>query len=286
MGEPSVRDKARDEIKPFLENYPLLSKYRIGHISGRFSVGTGLGRIAPSILLDLVRLRCPMCRATNPFRTIYHNALSSRPNPVYIKTFLCTGCEDQTADFFLEFDKDHQWVRKVGQLPEWDISLDHDLEEALGADAELYKRAKVCVGQSYGVGACTYLRRVLENHITPLLQLVRQNRMDDSASSEELSQIDEIIEGRSADEKIRLAREVLPDSLLVEGDNPLEFMYDQLSAGLHRKDEQECTEIARELLDPLRHVVVSLSKEREQRRQRRGFGEQIRALRKRVQGRT
>lgn len=282
------QDQARDELKAFLEEFPLLSRYHIGHILDMFPLGTQLENIAKYSLPSIVRLRCPVCKTTNPFRSItsYDKLLVGKPNAVYTRTFRCSGCEEQTANFFLEFDRDRRWVRKVGQLPEWDISLDRDLEEALGADAELFKRAKVCVGQSYGVGACTYLRRVLENQITPLLQLVRQNRADDGALEEELTRIDEILGGRVADERIRLAREVLPDSILVEGDNPLELIYDQLSVGLHRKDEQECTEIAKDLLGPLRHVVVSLSKEREQRRQRRGFGEQIRALRKRAQGRA
>jgi hypothetical protein len=121
---------------------------------------------------------------------------------------------------------------------------------------------------------------VLENRITPLLRLILENRSDDGAPPEELARINRIIEGRAADEKIKLAREVLPESLLVEGENPLELIYDELSAGLHTKDEQECTEIARAVLEPVRHVVVSLSKEQEQRRERRSFGEKIKALRR------
>jgi len=204
----------------------------------------------------------------------------SWPNDLHMHVLQCTGCEKQTANFLLEFKADREWVRKVGQLPQWDISLEADLEKALGPDAELYKRAKICVGQSYGVGACTYLRRMLENRITPLLALVRQNREEDGAPAEELAQIDEIIEGWAADQKIKLARDVLPESLLVEGDNSLELIYDELSAGLHREDEQECTEIARNLLDPVRYIVVSLSRDREQRLERRSFSEKIKALRR------
>lgn len=276
--ETQLLEKAKDEFGAFYEEYPLHSKYSTKHIFG----GDGLRKdiVIANCLPAIVRLYCPVCKITNPFHHRSHGRQTSWPNDLHNQILVCTGCEKQTAAFFLEFQADREWVRKIGQLPQWDISLDPDLEKALDADAEFYKRALICVGQSFGVGACTYLRRVLENRITPLLRLILENRKEDGAPPEELARIERIIGGRAADEKIKLAREVLPEALLVEGDNPLEFIYDELSAGLHGKDEQECTEIARVLLDPVRHVVVSLSKEREQRRERRSFGEKIRALRR------
>ena len=276
-------EEGRNSLRTFYEEYPLLSKYDTSDI---FTSDLELRTIGSSYLPRAVRLDCPVCKLVNPFRHVSNRQETSSPNPLMTHTLSCTGCSEQTASFFLELDPDLQWVRKVGQLPQWDISLDPDLEEALETDADLYKRAKICVWRSFGVGACTYLRRVLENRITPLLGIIQQNKVADGAPPEEVARIDEIIQGRTADEKIKLAREVLPETLLVEGDNPLGFIYDQLSAAIHRRDELECTDVARELLDPVRDIVVYLRQEKEQRRRRRGFGETIRGLRKRLQRET
>jgi len=97
------------------------------------------------------------------------------------------------------------------------------------------------MSQSFGVGACTYLRRLLENQIAPLLRLVYEARKEEG---EEVSDLSLIMEERTAQRKIRLANQVLPASVAVPGDNPLELIYDRLSAGLHRQSEDECMEIA------------------------------------------
>ena len=239
---------------------------------------------------------CPdyRCRTERPYNKV------DSPNPdvgfheepggtettskVYSLMFRCSGCGSGFR-CWIEVPVDNRGaeqkiIRKVGQLPPFDISIPRRLEGALGDDAILYKRARICVSQSFGVGACTYLRRILENQITPLLQTVYQNRQDDGASEEELNAVRKIMDKGSAEERIKLANEVLPQALRVAGENPLELIYDKLSAGLHRQDEQQCTTVAAEVRDALEHVFVGLSVERQQRQDRNRYAEIVRGLRK------
>ena len=75
----------------------------------------------------------------------------------------------------------------------------HHLEGvcALGTDAELFRKVKVCISQGYGLAACAYMRRVLENQINPILKLIHANRKSHGAPDTELRKIQSVITGKA-----------------------------------------------------------------------------------------
>jgi len=223
------------------------------------------------------------CRAERPFRqTVYQSGFRNERGAIRYDgniatiVYRCTHCD---SPFWCSIEvSDEEWMRKVGQLPPYDISIAPDLQNALGEDATLYKRAQICMSQSFGIAACSYLRRLLENQITPLLRLVYEARKEEG---EDVGELSEILDAKVAENKIRLANRVLPKSLEVPGDNPLELIYDKLSASLHRQSEQECMEIATEASQVLRYVIVSINDEYERRKSKNRYVELIKGLRKR-----
>jgi hypothetical protein len=226
----------------------------------------------------------PACKTNRPFERVDLiwekpvNQSESDQASIYSYHYRCTGCGN---DFWCWVqppeEGETKWL-KVGQVPPYDISIASALQNALGQDDTLYKRAQICMSQSFGIAACSYLRRLLENQVTPLLELVYEARKEESEDVEDLSQI---LNERIAEKKIRLANQVLPSSLAVAGDNPLELIYDQLSVGLHRQSEQECMEIASEASKVLEHVIISINDEYERRQSKSRYVEMIRELRKR-----
>jgi hypothetical protein len=223
------------------------------------------------------------CKEERPFRrTVYQSGFRNEPGGtrydgnITTIVYRCTHCE---SPFWCSIEvSDEEWMRKVGQLPPYDISIAPDLQNALGEDATLYKRAQICMSQSFGIAACSYLRRLLENQITPLLRLVYEASKEEG---EDVGELSEILDEKVAENKIRLANRVLPRSLEVPGDNPLELIYDKLSAGLHRQSEQECMEIATEASQVLRYVIISINDEYERRKSKNRYVELIKGLRKR-----
>ncbi|MDP9479345.1 MAG: hypothetical protein M3R38_27340, partial [Actinomycetota bacterium] len=181
---------------------------------------------------------------------------------------------------WIEIDTDKKRARKIGQAPEPSVDVPPDVKEALGDDERLYRRARVCLNFSYGVAACAYLRRILENRIDPFLGIVRSMREDDGADEAELARIDEIARGKVASEKIRLAGEVLPDSLKMEGDNILLLLHDQLSYGIHSGDEDWCAERSTSSLRALNYVLVELGAEQKKREARKGVVEDVKMFRR------
>jgi len=191
--------------------------------------------------------------------------------------YTCTGCQKTSVTYWVEVDAEQGWLWKVGQAPPWDIGIVREVELALGADAELLKKAKVCLSQSYGLGACAYLRRVFENQIDALLRGIREMRAAAGATASQLRRLDDAIASRTFDEKTKAAYREAPKSLVVDGTNPFRVLHDELSRGLHGRDEDACTATAQKIITSLEYVVVQL---RQQRAAREGFVASMRSLTK------
>jgi hypothetical protein len=267
--EGLVRHVQLENVKEFIESEPLYSKLEIEPPSS-------FRLITP----DMVLLGCARCERVQPYRQKPKSASgvsrnigmasnpgegASLPPPQRMSSgvqfihLLCTGCNRQEFLCWIEVNAEEKWIRKVGQLPPWTIQLSKELETSLDESVGLYKSALICMSQSYGIGACTYMRRVLEDRLNPLLEIAYQVREEAGAAKEELNEIRRTIEGRTAEDKIKLANQVAPESVAVGGQNPLEKIYDHLSAGLHRRDEQECVKIAMEVRQPLERIFIRLS---------------------------
>ena len=289
-------DKRLDRLNNFIAYDPLYARLDLAQLFD----GQDYGSAHNALNMTKIFRWCPdhRCRTERPYDRVdepyadvgFHQepgGTEATPK-VYSLLLRCSGCGSDfrcwievPVDDISNEQKIIRIIRKVGQLPPYDISISRSLEDTLGEDALLYKRALICVSQSFGVGACTYLRRILENQSSPLLRTVYDNRRDDGASDEDLKAVSKIMEKGSAEERIKLANEVLPQALRIAGENPLELIYDKLSAGLHRQDEQQCTAVASEVREALEHVFVGLSVERQQRQGRNRYAEIVRDLRER-----
>jgi hypothetical protein len=292
----SQQQEVRDKFAEFLKHGSLYQKHQLAVLPDQFK------QIVPEVL----QLYCDDCERENPFRslsyasrsraqpeadvgtssafpgtsseTVYGKDLESR---VYVIALECKGCNWYQYTFWINVDSSKCRARKVGQIPEPSIEVPNDLRRALGTDdVELYKRAKICANQSFGMAACIYLRRILENRITPLLEIIKHNRREDGADEAELQEIDEIIKGKVAEDKITLIGKILPNSLKVEGDNPLRLAYDELSYGIHSRDEGACAGLARKVLPALNHILIELSSEQRKRESKTEFDKNVKQLRK------
>ncbi len=222
-----------EEVKQFIESEPLYSKLEI-------EPPDSFREMNPSVVL----LECAQCERIQPYRQKSRSrgapdassprgfpqtpeAGSSPKLPVRLPSgvefihLLCTGCNRQEFQCWIEVNAEEKWIRKVGQLPPWAIQLSKELEKSLGESASLYRNALICMSQSYGIGACTYMRRVLEDQINPLLNVVYGIKEEAGATEEELYKVRKTIQGRTAEDKIKLVNQVAPESIAVGGHNPL-----------------------------------------------------------------
>ena len=76
---------------------------------------------------DVLFLKCSKCKQERPFRDLRSwGGGAGLPEPilktdVYHFRYTRTGCESTTLQCWIEVHKEEGWLRKVGQLPPWDI---------------------------------------------------------------------------------------------------------------------------------------------------------------------
>lgn len=233
---------------------------------------------------DMIEINCSTCGSDRPFRiheepitrgdriTYVHTGSSpSLPNagdfsyspyPLLILEYRCTGCESQMQRFWVQFDFEEEWVRKIGQCPPWSIDIPEDIRSTLGEDAALYKNARILMSQSYGIGACAYLRLLVESQIGTILELVRDVRLERDSSKDDLSEVEEALESHHFENKLDVAVEYTHDSLHLEGHNPIAMLHEQYSKCLHPpSDDDESMEVAMKLASAAEYVLRELSRQ-------------------------
>jgi hypothetical protein len=84
-------------------------------------------------------------------------------------------------------------VMKFGQVPMWTPFVEKDLLVRLGKSSRFYVNALQNLNFGYGIGACAYFRRVIEDYINPLLTMLHDYKKDRGASEAELEEIKKVI---------------------------------------------------------------------------------------------
>ena len=163
--------------------------------------------------------------------------------------YKCRNCQVEEARYWFIWIESYQELRyqsifmKVGQYPPLSIDPSPLLAKALGAeDNALYRKALTNGNYSFGIGALAYLRRVIENKVNMLLDLIADAARIANFESEELTRIDEIKASHHVDAKIEYASKILPPHLRPGGHNPLNKLYAVASGGIHGKSDEDCLE--------------------------------------------
>lgn len=147
---------------------------------------------------------------------------------------------------------------KVGQFPPWSLSISKPLEKALGKYKSYYKKGLACESHSYGIGAYSYYRRIVEGILDGLLPMVTELIPEGEGRDKYLAALEAIKDGRQTQDKCDLVKDLLPASMRPEGMNPLGILHHALSEGLHALEDQECLALAEEMRAALDFFVGQL----------------------------
>jgi len=158
------------------------------------------------------------------------------------------------------------WIRKLGQSPPWDIKIENEIKDFLGEDVVFLKKGKICLSQSFGLAACAYLRRVFENDIDLLLDLLIERRKLDGEKEDKIEKYKQIKTGKVFKDKTELAYQIAPKSLVINGINPFKLIHDFLSKGIHSLNEDECQKNALKISSVLEYVIIELNREKRNRK--------------------
>ncbi|KKS11271.1 MAG: hypothetical protein UU67_C0078G0005 [Candidatus Daviesbacteria bacterium GW2011_GWB1_41_5] len=252
--------------KEFLEKSPLYKKF---HNPGFFQ-WTELRNLPK----PAVHMHCIQCDSeqtfnmSNEYYEVDYTLIEKSVGKVFRLRYVCSACTTQLRLFFVYVGKEEVtrkndqgqdesseeiYVMKAGQIPSWDIELDKELEFMLGDHAQAYRRGLISESQGYGIGAYAYFRRVAEDVIDELLESIL-----DLVPSEEKEKykgkLEQVKREKNAENKINLVKDLLPQSLNVDGMNPLKELYKVLSEGIHDKTDEECLDKA----EAIRGILIFL----------------------------
>jgi hypothetical protein len=291
--------KIRTAIRDLLENDPPFK--RIEYALAEMETLNRLCGLCP----DAISLPCSACggRVTT-WRRRHDGSFPTmdikNPGEVHpLYTYKCWDCTNRETMFWVAFRSTTRLttlktdssgtslqtesstagtIEKVAQWPRWTIRSPKRIEKVLGDKAELFRRGLHCLQDGYGIGAAAYLRRVVEDEAKAIVELVREAAVLDG-DDEAVKNADEALKANLAADRLRIAKERIPPTMRVDGGNPLEVLYGNLSGPLHSESDEKGVAVASMLLEALWFLFESL-KERVEEKKR--YAKTIRAARERL----
>ena len=176
--------------------------------------------------------------------------------------YSCLHCAAASVCFVIELNRELTWVRKLSQIPPLHVMKNRYLLKLIGAYDELYQKGLSCEIHGYGIGAFVYYRRIVELIIDRLINLISEVfTEEDKVKYRQV--FDDIRKSTVADEKIKLVKDLLPNSLRPDGYNPLGALYSALSEGIHGRSDEDCLQSAQTIRFVLTYLVDQVNTNRE-----------------------
>lgn len=214
---------------------------------------------------ETIVLYCAKCDKDTNWETLVWPNMDQRTG-FSSKEYACRNCKAGkiTYHFYWCRQNDGRMLFfKIGQWPALEERLPNELKKNLDRNSlNLYHRALTCRNQNLGLGSLVYLRRVIEDKINSILDLIADEAKQVGFEPEQVSKLTEVKEKGLFKDKIDLASAILPPSLRPGGHNPIDALHDLASGGIHRMTEVECVEV----FDRVRFVFEYLFREIDMRR--------------------
>jgi hypothetical protein len=286
VGHPENQLQIRIELKGCATRHNLLTEtlreilvtgslYRTFIYKGKQCHLTNYAAIGPKkprygLLPQQLKMYCAhdKCKAEG-WWDINRNEVYFSSSSIDERIYRCRNCGEQVQyyQFIWKENVDTNSFVKVGQWPALSIEPSPEMAKALGPeDAELYKKGLIGFNFGHGIGAVAYFRRVLENKINALLDLIVEAARNAKVEDEHLAEIEAVKKSHRVEDKIDIASKILPPHLKPGGHNPLDKLYGPLSAGLHGESDDDCLTIFSEARFVFEYLFKNLTESNEEAR--------------------
>jgi hypothetical protein len=146
-------------------------------------------------------------------------------------------------------------VLQIWEQPPYGPPTPARLIRLFGKDRDIFLKGRQCENHGLGIGAFVYYRRVLESHKNQILNEIIRVSKKIGAAAEMLSTLEAAVTEISFSKALDSVKTAIPESLLVNGQNPLTLLHSALSEGLHEQTDESCLELAH----AVRVVLVELA---------------------------
>lgn len=256
-------------IKIFLENTPLYTwvEYKKPKIN------------RSSLWIKEIEDYCETCNQSRPFQDLNTYGSGSGMAVQALSTgysyfqFTCVSCKKRHRKYCVEqiVSEDTIKMQKYGEIPRKQLERDKLLQKFFANDSDCYEKAIVCLAHGYGIAAFAYFRRIIENNILLLLDMLQQDVENSEGAQEIKDALAELRKESPMSERIKLAKKALPDYLSPCGMNPLGKLYQILSEGVHSLNDDECLKRANTVKECLKFLISELQSRKSNRERFKGM---------------
>jgi hypothetical protein len=138
-----------------------------------------------------------------------------------------------------------QRILQSRSIPELEEQVSEALAKTLSADdLKAYRNALRLRNFNLGIAAVAYMRRVVENRLNDLLEVLHEAATVHGAPAKLLARHQPMMKEKRFSTKVDYAGNLLPKNLRPEGKpNPMAILHELASDGLHAKTDEECVDI-------------------------------------------
>jgi len=184
-------------------------------------------------------------RCTNPAKT----PLVATYLVTFYLMYQCSNCQRTRKTFSLaaKLDAEHSatgQVCKFGELPPFGPPTPSRLISLIGPDRDEFLNGRRCENLGLGVGAFIYYRRVVENQKGRILNEIIKVAEKIGPEAGALRTLRDAVQETQFSKALTMTKDAIPQSLLINGQNPLLLLHGALSEGVDGLSDKECLEIA------------------------------------------
>jgi hypothetical protein len=253
-------DKSGDEVKEeieyqsiadFLESTPPNQLINISDIAevGRYQSGAYFYKMrTPEI-----QLHCDheQCNGTRFFRCVAGSgkSINIKDYEFFYITYRCSNCQRVEKIFSLaakieKEGKPQGECYKFGELPTYGPPVSSKLIKLIGPNRDEFLKGRRCENQGLGIGAFIYYRRVVENQKNRILGEIIKVSEKIGASADKIKNLNLAVNETQFTKALGLAKDAMPESLLINGHSPILLLHSALSEGVHALTDEQCLEMA------------------------------------------
>lgn len=259
FGGEGLTDQGSEEVKKeigyltiaeFLESSPPNQLRHISDLSVRMIRYSG----EPDMMkTPEIQMHCDheSCNGIRFFRCIVgkETRLNEKSHEFFYITYRCSNCQSEEKTFALaaKIDKKAEPAGecyKFGELPTYGPPVSPKLIKLIGPNRDEFLQGRRCENQGLGVGAFIYYRRVVENEKNRILTEIIKVSEKIGAAPDKIDHLKAAIEETQFSKALDMAKDAMPESLLINGHSPIALLHSALSEGVHALSDEQCLELA------------------------------------------
>ena len=240
-------------VAEFLETTPPNQLARISDLAQPVHVGNYCKINTPKL-----KLHCPhdSCVRVMNFRCVEisrdgERVLPNELNYFYI-VYQCSNCQQAEKVFSLlavvcKSGPPQGECCKFGELPPYGPHVPSKLIELIRPDRDLFLQGLRCENQGFGIGAFAYYRRVVENQKNQILKRILKVAKKIGTTPDTIDKLHAAIKETQFKTALGMTKDVIPQKLFINDQNPILALHHALSVGVHRFSDEQCLALARDV---------------------------------------